>query len=544
MPLARTRPLIRAFLATLVIIALTAALRFPLLAVPLDRDEGEYAYTATRLLQGVPPYADAYTLKTPGVHAAYAAIMAAFGAHPAGIHLGLLIANAATIALLAALGIALIGPVTGVAAAAVYAVLSSGETLLGTAANAEHFVVLPALAGLLLLVLAVDRGRRAWLVPAGLLIGAAPLVKQSGAFFVLAAMAYLAIAPWRQRAVHAGRSGTAFLIFAGAAVLPAIALCAWLAWAGVWPRFWFWTVSYASEYGRAIPLRAALLIAQARLPEITAPAWPLWLLALGGVAATACDPRVRRRDAFLACLALCSLLAPAVGFYFRPPYFILLLPAVALLAGIAIDALHGRLARTPAPRLAAAALAVTVAALLGHAVWMQRAYFFQMTPTMVARALYGGNPFPESIEVARYLRERSAPDDRIAVLGSEPQIYFYAGRRAATGYLHAYPLMEIQPFALDMQREMIREIEAARPAYIVLVGVAASWLLRPGSETLVHAWFEDYQQRHYERVGVVDILSPTFSLYLWDAASRDYTPRSNVWLSVYRRRDLPRVAGR
>ena len=103
--------------------------------------------------------------------------------------------------------------------------------------------------------------------------------------------------------------------------------------------------------------------------------------------------------------------------------------------------------------------------------------------------------------------------------------------------------MESHAYARAMQQEMIREIEAARPAYIVLVKVAASWLVRPGSETLVHAWFEDYQQRHYERVGVVDILSPTFSLYLWDAASRDYTPRSNVWLSVHRRRDLTRVAG-
>ena len=134
MPFARTSPLVRAWMVTLAIVALTAALRLPLLDVPLDRDEGEYAYTATRMLQGVPPYADAYTLKTPGVHAAYAAIIAAFGPHPAGIHLGLLIVNAATIAVLAGLGIALIGPVTGVAAAAVYALLSSGETLLGTAA--------------------------------------------------------------------------------------------------------------------------------------------------------------------------------------------------------------------------------------------------------------------------------------------------------------------------------------------------------------------------------------------------------------------------
>ena len=37
--------------------------------------------------------------------------------------------------------------------------------------------------------------------------------------------------------------------------------------------------------------------------------------------------------------------------------------------------------------------------------------------------------------IARYIRERTAPGDRIAVIGSEPEIYFYAERNAATGHL-------------------------------------------------------------------------------------------------------------
>jgi len=45
------------------------------------------------------------------------------------------------------------------------------------------------------------------------------------------------------------------------------------------------------------------------------------------------------------------------------------------------------------------------------------------------------------------------------VLGSEPQIYFYSGRRSATGYLYMYSLTEEQKYALRMQKEMIGEIE-------------------------------------------------------------------------------------
>src|SRR5207245_10177461 len=60
-----------------------AALRLRLLDVPLDRDEGEYGYFAQLLLQGVPPYAQAYNLKLPGIYGVYAAIRAPRAQTPA-----------------------------------------------------------------------------------------------------------------------------------------------------------------------------------------------------------------------------------------------------------------------------------------------------------------------------------------------------------------------------------------------------------------------------------------------------------------------------
>ena len=60
------------------VVLATAAIRLRLLDVPLDRDEGEYAYFGQLLLEGVPPYAAAYNLKAPGIYGAYALILAAF----------------------------------------------------------------------------------------------------------------------------------------------------------------------------------------------------------------------------------------------------------------------------------------------------------------------------------------------------------------------------------------------------------------------------------------------------------------------------------
>ena len=37
--------------------------------------------------------------------------------------------------------------------------------------------------------------------------------------------------------------------------------------------------------------------------------------------------------------------------------------------------------------------------------------------------------------VADYLKSHCAPDARIAVMGSEPEIFFYAHRRSATGHI-------------------------------------------------------------------------------------------------------------
>src|SRR6059058_5341923 len=125
-------------------------IRFRLLAIPLERDEGEYAYAGQLMLQGIPPYKLAYNMKFPGTYAAYAVIMSIFGQTITGIHLGLLLVNAATIALIFFLGRRLLNTTAGVVAAASYAVLSVSPSVQGFAAHATHFVMLPVLGGTLL----------------------------------------------------------------------------------------------------------------------------------------------------------------------------------------------------------------------------------------------------------------------------------------------------------------------------------------------------------------------------------------------------------
>ena len=71
-------------LITLVLV-LNCAIRFHLRNIPLERDEGEYAYAGQLMLQRESlPYKLAYNMKLPGTYGAYALILAVFGQTPAG----------------------------------------------------------------------------------------------------------------------------------------------------------------------------------------------------------------------------------------------------------------------------------------------------------------------------------------------------------------------------------------------------------------------------------------------------------------------------
>ncbi len=516
--------------------------------VPLERDEGEYAYAGQLILQGVPPYLQSYNMKLPGTYAAYAGIMALFGQTARGIHLGLLLVNLATAALLFLLGRRLFDERTGAAAAAAFALLSLSQGVYGVFAHATHFVLLPALAGLYLLVRAIGEWAARWLplMAAGVLLGLAFVMKQHGIFFVLFGAFWLAwelfrrgLRPW----AIAARCGA---LLAGSA-LPFGLTCALLLGAGVFGDFWFWTFVYARAYVSQIPLPLGMSIFAQAIQAVATPVLPIWVLAGFGLAAPLRDRQARARLPFTAGLALASFAAICPGLYFREHYFVLLLPAAALSAAIALTAAgraletwlaagQGASGRNASGRGFSAILpALVFLSCLAYPIVRERELFFSMTPMEVSRRTYGVNPFPEAVEIAKRIAADTTPADRVAILGSEPEIFFYSGRRSATGHIYMYGLMENQPHARRMQQEAIRQIEASAPRYLVFVNVPQSWLARPDSDTTILDWSRDYIGAHYKVAGVVDIVADDTTVYAWGNEAIDYEPRSPYVVYVFRR---------
>ncbi|HLG22839.1 MAG TPA: glycosyltransferase family 39 protein [Candidatus Manganitrophaceae bacterium] len=527
----------------LLILLSVAVIRIRLLEAPFERDEGEYAYAGQLILQGVAPYLEAYNMKLPGTYAAYAVIMALFGQTHGSVHFGLLLVNAATIIMMFLLAKRLFDARVGLAASASFALLSLSQSVQGVFANAEHFVILPALGGTLLLLKAIDSDgvpfhrkpfplghRLRFYFAGGALLGSAFIMKQHGIFFVGFGALYLLWDELKRRPIRPSRSLLKGLVFLVGAALPFASTCLALFMAGAFENFRFWTFQYAREYVSQIPLSAGFSIFKDQLSHVAGPAILLWGIAVIGGTALFWDKEARSRAVFVGGFFIFSFLAVCPGLFFREHYFILLLPAVSLLTGVAVGSIRNRMS------IWKGAPALVFTAALIYSFIQQKAFFFEMTPREASRTTYGANPFPESLEIADYIKKKSAEGDRIAVLGSEPQIYFYSGRRSATGHIYTYGLMENQKYARRMQEEMIQEIEAARPLFLVFAAIPTSWLRRPESENLIFDWFGKYIQEGFDRVGVIDILSADRTEYAWDAASAGYAPKSEYYLLVFKRK--------
>lgn len=515
-------------------ILLVGFLRARLLNVPLERDEGEYAYMGQLLLQGIPPYKLAYSMKLPGIYAVYGVIMAVFGQTITAIHLGLLLANVITIVLLFLIAKRIADNRAGIIAAIVFAVLSISPLSHGLAANAEHFVVLFALGGILCMLKAIESQRLHCFFLSGLLLGFSMLVKQHGGCFAIFAGLYILLTGLRKQTHRVRILAQQAGLYICGLFLPYGLACLFLFAEGVFDNFWFWTATYSKQYATRLSLSTGVkYYLSDAIENVFKPSFSIWILGIFGFAALF-DHKIRRYYMFIIGFTLFSLISVFPGYFFRRHYFILLLPATAVLIGIGYTSAIAILAKR---KKALAIIPVTIFGIAVIAALLnQGKLLFSASPIEVSRAVYGLQPFPEALEIAKYIKRSSTKQDTIAVLGSEPEIFFYANRRSATSYIYVYPLMEEHSKALEMQNEMMQNIQKAKPKFIVSVVNPLSWGVSRGSVTKIFNWSADYCRQHYKIVGIVDMLSADWTDYYWDNEARKNTPQSQEYVIILERK--------
>lgn len=461
-------------------------LRWPTLGFKVwNVDEAIHAAVARTLLEGGVLYRDAVDQRTPLTYYAVAALFRLTGENNVwAMHVLAAALIAATALGLFALGRAWRGAATGLWAALLYAVGSSALFYPGDAyaLNTEWFV-----AGFT--TWAAWSAWRGAFATTGLLLGLAFLSKQPALLDLgapLAMLGYLALTdrtPWaRVAALLAG-----FLA-------PVLVVIVYFAARGALADFHFYAWQYNLQYygpevGGAERLGSALKPFQLLWSH-----YPLALAAGAGAAGYGFfrvlqrqpDPAERADNPkllYLLAWSATSLAGAAAGGRGYDHYFIQFLPAGCLLSALG---LHGLDQWAAAHRVSrwwrpvALVFGVLVLVQLGRGVWA-----FRSAPPL---------PVDPSVRVSAYIREHSAPGDRIFVWGYHPDIYLLADRRPATRFVYASFLSGLIPWtntAPDRDTgyaivpgardTLLRELAAARPAFIVdcSAGPNRSWQKYP-----------------------------------------------------------------
>ena len=132
----------------------------------------------------------------------------------------------------------------------------------------------------------------------GLLFGTGLLMKQPAAFFILFGALYLLSNDLRRKRGWK-RVVLRNLMFDLVVIVPFGIACLLLWRAGVFDKFWFWTVNYARQYGTLVSLRAGAKLFLETASEVISSTWALWTLAGLGVIAGLRDKRMRAGSVFL-----------------------------------------------------------------------------------------------------------------------------------------------------------------------------------------------------------------------------------------------------
>ena len=526
------------FLGSIVILIIIA--RLHLLSIPFERDEGEYAYMGSLILDGHSPYSIAYNMKYPGTYYMYAIIMGIFGKTIESVHLGLMLISIASLVLVYYISTNFLSKSSSAIAAASFGLLATSWTLFGQAAHATNFVIFFALWGILILQKSYQNDNRSilWLFLSGILFSLAFISKQSGLFFLLFGLIFIIIKDYKILANSKIIRKLIYLV--SGFVIPVIMMFLYFYVFGDFDKFWFWTSTYLSKYGSQISLSQGydnfILSLRIITGNYTSEGYVIfWFIGLVGLGLLYFTNINKRDKLITASLIFLSFLTVVPGFYFRNHYYITFLPAIAILIGVSFEYFRNiYIEKMKFPLFTSANILVFIIfASIG--ISANSEYLFSRDNNLTCKMIYGENPFVESIEIAEFLKANTEKDDKIAVVGSEPQIYFYADRYAATGYIYTYNLVELHDYAISMQKEMISEIEANEPKYIVFVNTGLSWLRKEKSEGYIFKWIEDYTNDKYLLVGAVDLSPKQIGNLITGENLAKFKSRTGQTVNIYKR---------
>jgi len=443
--------------AVLAILLVYVLMRLPGIAVPLDRDEGAFGYIGQTINRGGLPYLDAIDHKPPvGFY------INAFALHlvpptPRGIHSFLLAYN-----LLSLICVFLLARIlfrsrsAALCAAFAFAVFSASPAIHGFTASTEMYALPPTVLSLLFAVVAAEKQSRILFLLSGVCGAGACWTKQTAFTSVLFVLLFVCLKSRR------ARQWTQPLIWGSGALLFSGALAFYFYAHGIFQQFFYWCFTYELAYA-SVPLSDTLDAMRTRISEIAAGDF---IFPIAGLAMAIWGIfRKRPIGYFLGGFLLFSFLGTIPGYNYAH-YFVQLAPAVALAGGYAFYSLLETI-QPGKPRIGAAVACSLI--ILAISVAANRQYFLASDPAAISRHYFKSNPFPEAQTLAAYVASETRDTDRVLVIGSEPEILFYAQRQSPTPFVMIYPLTSIHDRYKEFQKTMWSDVRKYPPKYILEV---------------------------------------------------------------------------
>jgi 4-amino-4-deoxy-L-arabinose transferase-like glycosyltransferase len=479
--------------------------RVNLLSVPFERDEGGFAYIAYQMIEGKQLYVDLYEIKPPLLYMTYALFITIFGHSVEGIHTGLLLFDVAYIILLFFFARSFFDKTVALVASFAFAILSLSPNLLGFAAHATHFAILPGLGGIMLLMKALEEDNKKLFFWAGLAFGAAFLYKQQVIHFMLFGGVYTIIDFARKKPSNWKNWFISEVILVLGSVLPYALVVLFMIITGRFDDFWFYTFTWPSEFATSSETGASWYIFDLQIKNVMTNQEWLWYLAPAGLVALFVVETKNQWRIFAGLFTLFMSLSVATGFHFYQHYFVVLIPAIALLNGFFVRNV-GLLVN----KFLKVNWGIVFPLALFALAWSQiiqhdSSYFFAPDSDKILHKAYGTNPFVESPIIGEFIQANSQPTDQLVIACSEPQIGFYAQRQSVTGHAFTYPLVDNGSYMQQLQDEFIEDITTKQPEISVFTFLGTSWLNRDPSGRLFN-FMQKMHQENYQLIGVTDCI--------------------------------------
>jgi hypothetical protein len=522
-------------IALFTIILVSTLIRIPLLSIPFERDEGEYAYIGWRLNYEEIPYKDWVDQKPPAIFWTYKYALNLPFDRIQSVHIMVLLFSIGTSACLFFFAQTFLPPLWAILSALIFTFISADPFAQGAASNTEQFMAFPLTFSLVLMSLlrshdqleiSIIRGKFTnrkkifILVLSGFFCGIASAYKQVAIVNVLLCLILYVIIgldifkhggnadsptakPTKDRGTKSFSSGVScknpkiiktihFILWFGLGLI--------LCWGSFGLYFFlkkgfndfiYNVFTHNFAYIQAIPFGIRAQLCLNTLATLAKTECIAWILSVVGIVYT--WKNNKKLFLFLLVWLFLSFIGVSASGYYFPHYFQQIFPVIAICAAIGAYSIYLIFERIITPKFFRIALIFLVVFILPIKTLFP--FIFHYSPLESVDLIYPGNFFSKMPDVAQRISEISGPNDKVFIFGAEPEIFFYAQRVSASKYIFLFPLYGPYKDAREKQVAAAKEINDSQPR--VAFYYPNDLFFQPGCDQFFTEWTNSYLNKNY-----------------------------------------------